>query len=159
MISIPCSLPDSHAAKDNATSVELLQLALQIRHAHSWSRPRRLKAPAPQLESLRRNDRLPLDAPDDLEAIGAIMHEEIDHDGIDTVIHHARSLDAASLKEIVAGEIRAGIAGAAEPLPVMMANFPASPVPAEENKKTSSRQRKVRSKYRADVKQRPASFL
>lgn len=151
----------------NSTAVELLQLAMRIRRERGWSRTSRLNALMMLCQKVAAaSDSVPLDTPHGLQAIRTIIREEVDRAGIGTTIHQAPSFDAASLKKIVADEVRAGITSAghdrwsAEPLSVMIGKFLQAQYPADRSQeKTANKQRQVGSKHRGDVERRLAAFL
>lgn len=145
----PARGPHNLAARD------LLQLAISIRRTKSWSRPERAKALVALCQKLAiASEATPLDGPKGLAAIRAIIQEEVSRVGLGTTINQAPQIDAVALREIVAGEVRAGVAAAvrerwcAEPLSRMIDGFL-----AEEAKKS------VGSKHREDVERRLAAFL
>jgi integrase len=151
----------------NSTAVDLLQLAMRIRRERGWSRTSRLQALISLCQKVAAaGDSISLDTPRGLQAIRAIIREEVERAGVGTIIQQAPSFDAASFKEIVAGEVRAGIASAgrdrwsAELLSVMIGKFLEAQYPADGSpQKTANKQRKVGSKHRNDVERRLAAFL
>lgn len=163
----PLLLREQPRGDANSTAVELLQLAIQIRREHGWSKTSRLKALMALCQKVAAaGDAISLDTPSCLQAIRTIIREEVDRAGLGTTIHQIPSFDAASFKEIVAGEVRAGTASAsrdrwsAELLSVMIKKFLEAQYPADTSQpKTANKQRKVGSKHRDDVERRLAAFL
>jgi hypothetical protein len=110
------------------------------------------------------NENAPLDTPRGLQAIRAIIREEVSRAGLGMTINQTPRFDAGSLREIVAGEVRAGVAAAGrerwstEPMSKMIEKFLEAQYPASVGK-NKSKHRKVGSKHRKDVRQRLAAFL
>jgi integrase len=131
-----------------------------MRRERSWSRVERSKALIALCQKVAAaNENAPFDTPAGLQAIRAIIREEVSRAGLGMTIHQVPQVDAASLREIVAGEVRAGIAAAgrdrwsSEPLSDWIETFLEAQYPADEAK------RKVGSKHRRDVESRLAAFL
>lgn len=100
-------------AEANQTAAELLQLAIAIRREKSWSRPERAKALVRLCQKLvAAGEDKPLDSPEGLSAVRAIIREEISRLGAGTTITQGPEFDHEKLREIVAGEVRAGVAAA-----------------------------------------------
>jgi integrase len=144
----------------NVAATELLRLAIRMRRERSWSRVERSKALIALCQKVAAaNEHAPLDTPAGLQAIRAIIREEVSRAGLGMTINQVPPFDAASLREIVAGEVRAGVAAAgrdrwsSEPLSDWIEKFLAAQYPAEEGKS------KVGSKHRQDVENRLAAFL
>jgi integrase len=147
-------------AEANAAAADLLKLAIRMRREGSWSRAERSKALLALCQKVAvANERAPLDTPHGLRALRAIIREEVSRAGLGTTINQTPQFDAAALREIVAGEVRAGVTAAgrdrwsSELLSKMIGNFLRAQYPSEEGKS------KVGSKHREDVERRLAAFL
>ena len=138
----------------NRTAASLLRLAIAIRREKSWSRPERAKALVAICRKLAvASDATALDSPRGLEAVRAIIREEVSRLGAGTTINQGPQFDADALGEIIARQVKAGVAAAgrdrwsAEPLSKMIDEFL-----VEEGKKN------VGSKHRRDIPRRLAVF-
>jgi hypothetical protein len=147
-------------AEANRIATELLGLALRIRRGNNWVRSEPAKMLVSLCERLASlSEQEPLDTPNDLAAIRAIIREEVCRAGLGVPMAPASPVDAASLREIVATEVRAGVASAGrdrwstEPLSKMIEKFLEAQYPSQEGKS------KVGTKHRADVERRLAAFL
>ena len=141
-------------AAANAVATDLLRLAVAIRREKSWSRPQRAKALIALCQNLAAvSDATPLDSPGGLAAVRAMIREEVSHLGAGTTINQGAQFDADALGEIIAREVKAGVAAAGrdrwshEPLSKMIDEFL-----VEEGKKN------VGSKHRRDIPRRLAGF-
>jgi integrase len=144
----------------NAAAAELLRLAIRMRRERSWSRAERSKALIALCQKVAAaNENMPIDTPRGLQAIRAIIREEVSRAGLRITIDQTQHLDASSFREIVAGEVRAGVAAAGrdrwstELLSKMAEKFLEAQYPVDGGKS------KVGSKHRRDVESRLAAFL
>jgi integrase len=153
---VPVLMDEEPRAPANAVAAELLRLAIAIRQEKGWSRPGRARALIALCQKLTvASDVTPLDTPRGLDAVRAIIREEVSRLGeAGTVINQGPQFDPDKLREIVAGEVRAGVAAAGrerwsdESLSVMIDEFL-----VEEAKKETG------SKHKADVAGRLRAFL
>lgn len=146
-------------AEANQIAAELLSLAMCIRREKSWARSERANMLVSLCQRLADVSEKPVDAPAGLEAIRAMIREEICRAGFGITLAPATPVDTASLREIVATEVRAGVTSAGrdrwstEPLSRMIEKFLQAQYSSEEGKS------KVGTKHRADVERRLEAFL
>jgi integrase len=105
------------------------------------------------------NQNAAFDTPHGLQALRAIIREEVSRAGLGTTINQTPQFDASAMREIVAGEVRAGVTAAGrdrwstEPLSILIEKFLAARYPVDNGKS------RVGSKHRGDVESRLAAFL
>jgi hypothetical protein len=153
-------LQEQPPGEPNQVAAELLRLAVRIRRSNGWAGSKRASALVSLCQRLVAvSETAPLDAPASLQAIRNIIREEISRASQRTTVNKTPQVDAASLREIVAGEIRAGVAAAgrdrwsSEQVSTMIEKFLESRYPSENGKS------KVGSKHREDVERRLAAFV
>ncbi len=84
----------------NVAATELLRLAIRIRRERSWSRVERSKALVALCQKVAAaKEKAPFDTPAGLQALRAIIREEVSRAGLGTTIHQVPQFDAASLRE------------------------------------------------------------
>lgn len=147
-------------AEANQIAIDLLRLAARIRQERGWSRTDRAKALVALCQKLTAASEMAgLDSPSGLAAVRAILREEISRAGFRTTINQAPQFDPEALREMVAGEVRAGVAAAGrerwsdEPLSDAIERFLAAKYP-----KGKQKGKQVGSKHREDVERRLAAF-
>jgi hypothetical protein len=157
---VPLLATEQPRAEANVAATELLKLAIRMRREKGWSRAQRAKALVALCQKVTlANQNAALDTPHGLQALRAIIREEVSRAGLGTTINQTPQFDAAALREIVAGEVRAGVTAAGrdrwstERLSTLIEKFLEARYPVDDGKS------KVGSKHRGDVESRLAAFL
>ena len=147
-------------AEANVAATELLKLAIRMRREQGWSRAERAKALVALCQKVTlASQNAARDTPHGLQALRAIIREQVSRAGLWTTINQTPPFDAAALRDIVAGEVRADVTAAGrdrwstERLSTSIEKFLEARYPVDNGKS------RVGSKHRGDIESRLVAFL